>query len=229
MVPGLDQVPLDIKKGLEELTMVEEMLISPILAIMSIYRLPGGALINRGFCANFQQDIQPLVYVLPRLPKDIPLLILKKKDQENNVKQFLVNRYRVQTVLKYLCEFNPAYKNHGIKINTEALNLLPENSIPVDLPSAVDHDCTVESYILETGPNLLENDLTEKDDENIEVFVESDDITPIQMDYIKTTINFPTADKNPINEFQMESICSLLFPKLFPNGMGDPTTIGVLI
>ena len=229
MVPGFDDLPIDIKAYLEELTMVEEMLISPILAIMSIYRLPGGALINRGFCANFQQDIQPLVTKLPRLPKDIPILILKKIDQENNIKQFLVNRKRIEKVLIYLCQHNPAYIAHGIKLDVNALNSLPDNSIPYDLPTVVDQDETVESYILETGPVLSENGLQEQIDDNIEAIVESDDITPMQIDYIKSTINFPNADKTPINEFQMESICSLLFPKLFPNGMGDPTTKGTLI
>ncbi len=57
MIPGFDEIPERIKKILEELTMIEEMLISPILAIMSVYRLQGGALINRGFVANFTQDI----------------------------------------------------------------------------------------------------------------------------------------------------------------------------
>ena len=61
------------------MTMIEEMLIFPILAIMSIFRLPGGSLINRGFVANFSQDLQPLCNIKPRLPKDLPILILKKK------------------------------------------------------------------------------------------------------------------------------------------------------
>jgi hypothetical protein len=38
----------NIKKDFEDLTMVEEMLISPILAIMSVFRLDSGQLISRG-------------------------------------------------------------------------------------------------------------------------------------------------------------------------------------
>jgi hypothetical protein len=70
------------KKSLEDLTMIEEMLVSPLLSIMSIFRLSGGQLISRGFVANFTQDIQPLVNVLPRLPKDLPILILKKRTKK---------------------------------------------------------------------------------------------------------------------------------------------------
>ncbi len=52
MIPNYD-MPMNVKKAFEELTMVEEMLISPILPIMSVYRLPGGQMMSRGFVANF--------------------------------------------------------------------------------------------------------------------------------------------------------------------------------
>ena len=66
MVPDLHAIPTDIKEHLEKLTMIEEMLISPLLAVMSIFRLPGGALIQRGFCANFSQDLTELTNTLHR-------------------------------------------------------------------------------------------------------------------------------------------------------------------
>ena len=55
--------------------MIEEMLISPILSVMSVFRLPNGALISRGLIANFSQDIKELTKILPRLPKDLPIII----------------------------------------------------------------------------------------------------------------------------------------------------------
>jgi hypothetical protein len=55
------------------------MLISPICAVMSIHRIPSGGLIQRGYCANFQQDLGPMLKLLPRLAKDVPIIILKKK------------------------------------------------------------------------------------------------------------------------------------------------------
>ena len=63
MILGLDSLPDLVKKALEDLTMIEEMLVSPLLSIMSIFRLSGGQLISRGFVANFTQDIQPLVNI----------------------------------------------------------------------------------------------------------------------------------------------------------------------
>ena len=63
MIPFIDKLPKDIQKYFEELTMVEEILISPILAVMSIYRLPNGTLKQRGFMANFTQDISEITQV----------------------------------------------------------------------------------------------------------------------------------------------------------------------
>lgn len=85
MIPGIDELDFELKKALEDLTRVEEMLISPILVLMIVFRLPGGALTSRGFCANFTQDIQPVITLLPRLPKNLPILILKKRINQTRV------------------------------------------------------------------------------------------------------------------------------------------------
>ena len=63
MNPEHDHLPSHIKKLFEELSMIEEMLISPILTIMSIFRLPGGQLVSRCYVSNFSQDIAPLYHV----------------------------------------------------------------------------------------------------------------------------------------------------------------------
>ncbi|CAF0951603.1 unnamed protein product [Brachionus calyciflorus] len=97
-------LPDTVKSLFEILTMIEEMLIAPIIPIMSVYRLSSGALASRGFCANFYQNINEIINELPRLPKDLPIIILKKKNQLNQLKHFIVNRKRVELCLKYLYE-----------------------------------------------------------------------------------------------------------------------------
>jgi len=113
MNPNIDQLPDNIKKHIEQITMIEEMLISPILGVMSICRLPGGQLISKGYVANFSQDITPLCTQLPRLTKSLPILIVKKADQENNNKEFKVNRNRVTELLRFFCKNNPDFIKHG--------------------------------------------------------------------------------------------------------------------
>jgi YesN/AraC family two-component response regulator len=110
MQPGLEKLPQHIKKHFEDLSMIEEMLISPILAVMSVYRLPGGQLYQNGYVANFSQDIQQVCTQLPRLTKDLPLLIVRKTDQLNNAKDFVVNRVRVETILRYNIVFKTKFK-----------------------------------------------------------------------------------------------------------------------
>ena len=80
MVPNLGDLPDTVKYLFERLTMIEEMLIAPIIPIMSVYRLSKGALASRGFSANFSQNINEIINELPRLPKDLPIIILKKKN-----------------------------------------------------------------------------------------------------------------------------------------------------
>jgi|688.fasta_scaffold968903_1 hypothetical protein len=65
--------------------------------------------------------------------------------------------------------------------------------------------------------------------QDYDAFVESDVNEKLQSEIIKNSINFPTANTLPINEFQFDGICSLLFPKLFPFGSGDPTKKSNLI
>ena len=64
MNPSIDKLPKEIQKCFELLTMVEEILISPILVVMSIYRLPNGSLKQRGFIANFTQDVYHVTQVM---------------------------------------------------------------------------------------------------------------------------------------------------------------------
>ena len=67
MVSDLDIVQYPIKQLLEEMKIVEEMLISPILPIMSVYPLPNGQNVLHGHMVNFVKDISDLVKVLPRM------------------------------------------------------------------------------------------------------------------------------------------------------------------
>jgi hypothetical protein len=95
--------------------------------------------------------------LLPRLPKDLPILVLKKKDQENNFKYFKVDRERVQKCLQYLCVNNPQFIEHGIQIDNENLAQLPENST-ITLNEKAFDDEDVLGY--DVGPELSEKRTT---------------------------------------------------------------------
>ena len=109
-----DKLPNHIKNHIHNITMIEEMLISPILSVMTICRLPGGQLVNKGYIANFAQNIVPLCQRLPRLTSQLPILIVKKIDQNNVSKEFQVNRLRITELLRFFCENNPDWKSNGM-------------------------------------------------------------------------------------------------------------------
>ena len=90
MIPLLDELPLQIQKDFEEMTQIEEMLISPIVPIMSVYRLSGGQLVNSGYCASFAQDVQPICDTLPKLASEISLIVIQKKNKENTKISFVI-------------------------------------------------------------------------------------------------------------------------------------------
>ncbi len=220
---SFDEVPLYIKKHFEQLTMIEEMLISPILAVMSIFRLPGGQLLSRGYVANFSQDLTPLLQSLPRKTCEIPILIVKKTNQNNESKEFIVNRKRVHEILKYLCEFNLDWKAKGITINEQILESLPVNGIPLDINEVSDSAVeTIDRVIIETGPNLTEETTN---DDFIQTSIDSDIEAPFEVNRIEQFINcnWPIAESKPINEIDYQGLCSMTFPSLFPLGKADPT------
>ena len=56
------------------------MLISPVIPLMSVYRLPYGQYGYSGHVINFPQDISSFINSLPRLPTDLNILIVQKKE-----------------------------------------------------------------------------------------------------------------------------------------------------
>ena len=62
MVPNHDSLDKDTKLAFEKLTMIEEQLISPAFAMMSVYRLPGGQHISKGFLINFFNKLFIKIY-----------------------------------------------------------------------------------------------------------------------------------------------------------------------
>lgn len=72
-------VPSAVPKELSGLTQVEEMLIACALPIIHVYIKPGGQRGFSGHCINIPQNIRELAHSLPRYPKDLPIIVVRKK------------------------------------------------------------------------------------------------------------------------------------------------------
>ena len=96
MDPGV--VPIEFRG----LTQVEEMLISAVMPLMSVYRLPHGQYGYSGHVINLPQNVSSIATKLPRLPNDLDILIVTKEGQNASHKDFHVRRHKVQQALHWL-------------------------------------------------------------------------------------------------------------------------------
>ena len=120
-------IPSFVPNELQNLTQIEEMLIARALPIMKVYIKPGGQRGYSGHCINLPQNVTELATSLPRYPKDLAVIIVKVKGQDNTFKDVTVRKQKVHNALVWLINNNPHYS--GLTINDNALNSLPENGV----------------------------------------------------------------------------------------------------
>lgn len=120
---GMD--PGEVPPPLQGLTQVEEMLILAVMPMMSVYRLPLGQYGYRGHIINLPQDISSFATSLPRLPTELDIIVVRKKDALGSHRDFHVRRSRILSALQWLKENNRYY--HTITIDDSALARLPED------------------------------------------------------------------------------------------------------
>ena len=85
----------------------------------------------------------------------MPILIIKKKNQINDFKEFKVNRERVEMCLKFLIYNNRYYAQHRVTFNIEQFNMLPLNDVPLGLQIMEEDE--IESNIVDEGPEAAIN------------------------------------------------------------------------
>ena len=85
-------VLIHVYTHLQGLTQVEEMLISAIMPIMSIYRLPHGQYGYSGHVINLPQDVASFATSLPRLPSELDVIVVRKEGANQSHRDFRVRR-----------------------------------------------------------------------------------------------------------------------------------------
>ena len=100
------------------------MLISAVLPIMSLYRLPHGQYGYSGHVINLPQDIASFATSFPRLPSELDVIVVRKEGATQSHRDFRVRRSIVLRALQWLLANNIYYRN--IRIDPDALALLPE-------------------------------------------------------------------------------------------------------
>ena len=114
------------------------MLISAVMPVMSIYRLPLGQYGYTGHVINLPQDVVSFAHSLPRLPSELDVLVVRK-DSEQSHRDFRVHRTVVQEALTWLLENNRYYRANAVHLNEEALQQLPQDGNLTQLQNSLSH------------------------------------------------------------------------------------------
>ena len=111
---------------------MEEMLVSGIMPLMSIYRLPLGQYGYTGHVINFSQDAISFAHSLPRLPSELDVLVIREEKEQSH-HDFRVRRAVV--ALDWLLQNNKYHQANEVHLNQDVLQQLPENSDVSELTS----------------------------------------------------------------------------------------------
>ena len=111
--------PTEIPPELQGLTTMEKVVIRKVAPMMQIYTRRCGKLGLKGHSIAFMQDLQPIANVLPRLPDNIPCVVLQSMKHENL--QFKIRPQQVLEALRWLKKNNRFYND--IEISQDNLRL----------------------------------------------------------------------------------------------------------
>ena len=129
MIRDYSKIPDVIQQHLRELTMMEEMLLSPVLPVMTVYRLKTGGNVSRGFVANLKQDSLKFIKKIPLTADQLPISVVRSVGQNNEAVDLKVNRARVSLVWQWLVNNHPCFQQHNVSFNEEQCNVLPAANI----------------------------------------------------------------------------------------------------
>ncbi|XP_059065211.1 uncharacterized protein LOC131857122 [Cryptomeria japonica] len=168
---------------------------------------------------------------LPHLVKDLPLIVVHRKDQRGTSYNFTVYKYCVYIALRYKIQHDKFYSN--VIVDENALDNIPPN---------LDHNVFNELRTLHMEFDSDRNEvvfvgpLMETDERNIIECTTSMASKPPnaqrEMELICAWVNNPNVDPttmmdwpmigaSPINEYTTPGFLNMTFPSLFPNGKCD--------
>ena len=79
-----------VPPAIQGLTQVEEMLISPVMPIMSVYQLPLGQCGYSGHVINIPQDVASFVRSLSHMPSQLDVVVVRREGAAGSHKDFKV-------------------------------------------------------------------------------------------------------------------------------------------
>ena len=204
------------------------MLVSAVLPIMSLYRLPHGQYAYSGHVINLPQDVACFANSLPRLPSELDIIVIRKEGADNSHHDFRVRKTVVLCALQWLLANNKYYR--GVRLNPDALALLPEDgnltglhsvtlnttSDDTELPSTQEEEDPYNAHLSASVVPITTQRMTEQETVRQSVQERQSHQQPAT-----PTLSWPPSGSTPVNEFNTEGYISCAFPTLFSTGAAD--------
>ncbi|KAM3502205.1 hypothetical protein MY11210_009143 [Beauveria gryllotalpidicola] len=227
--------PGELPAYLPELTQVEEMIIARSHVQMMVHRYRGHQYHYSGHCVSFMQNTVKTVDVLPNLPSELDIVVLRPSDrvvgsdrryQCQFRSDFRVRKARVITWLRFLRDNHPDYRY--IMVSLDRIDALPvDEDVSSSFASIIDPDPGDE-----VPDQLISTDLPPPNSQSI---VPNLDITTTEIGLIVQGITgrklpppglpAPSIRMTPIDEASgRDRIFAMAFPTLYPTGRADFNT-----
>ncbi|KAL8617749.1 hypothetical protein ACOMHN_054745 [Nucella lapillus] len=235
--PSNDLTPTPAPPCLSDLTQVEKSAISIICLSIAIHKKGTGSA-SKGHTITFFQDVETFASILPRVPDELPFIVLKDPSEKIEDRSFRVRKQKLLDALLYLKSHNEDYRH--VVISRENADLYPEDDIiqsllqldpqemkiPGEEPTAANEDSAREqaSTVDIPGGQLsvvekLRSVLQKGSSNDAPAATEEcpwDATDPPQQ------VPWPKRSDAPVSEFT-RGYFSMAFPDLFPGGRGDMT------
>lgn len=228
--------PGEVPAHLPELTQVEEMIIARSHVQMMVHRYRGHQYHYAGHCVSFMQNTVKTVDVLPNLPSELDVVVLRPSDQvmqgdpryqRQFRSDFRVRKRCVMTWLRFLREHHPDYQY--ITISPDRINALPvDDDMSSSFTSILDRGPVQEGQDQDQPVSAELPPPTSIDGPNL-------NITRTEIDMIvqEITGRKPSPPSLPALSIRMtpideasgkDHIFAMAFPTLYPTGEGDFNT-----
>lgn len=131
MYPGNDA------SHLPELTQMEEMLISPVHALVQLWQIHGGQTKYTGHTCNFPHENAIFHAKVPLLPEECDIIIMCRTGAEVGTdaivyQDFRVCRHAIQQWLEFLVEHHPTFRSRQVAVDYARLDNLPVDGLVHD-------------------------------------------------------------------------------------------------
>ncbi|XP_059068758.1 uncharacterized protein LOC131859203 [Cryptomeria japonica] len=216
---------------LANLTQVEEMLIARVSPILQVTHATGSQYKYKGHMISFPQNVDHVSKKLPHLIENLPIIIVRRRDQHGTNYNFTVIRDRVYRALKYKIEHDRFYSD--VTIDENALHHLSTDSdenifnklktMHMEFDSNANEIIFVGPIIETDDGNIIEHTTSmasrppnaQREMELIHAWINNPNSNPTAL------IDWPSIGASPINEYITSGLLDMAFPTLFPDGRCD--------